>query len=69
MTKQTLKDVIGKGITADELEPFETWLRMEVAKLVSEADCRHLMYTTFDESLAAGVKNSIIRHIFTEWEL
>lgn len=69
MTKRTLKDVIGTGISPDEIEPFETWLRMEISKMVSEADCRHLIYTTFDQGLAAGVKNAIIRHVFVEWEL
>lgn len=69
MTKRTLKDVIGEGITADETEQFEVWLRMEISKMVSEADCRHLIYTTFDQGLAAGLKQAIIRHIFTEWEL
>lgn len=69
MTKRTLKDVIGEGITADETEQFEVWLRMEISKMVSEADCRHLIYTTFDQGLASGLKQAIIRHIFTEWEL
>ena len=67
--KRTLKDLIAEGINSNEAEPFETWLRMEISKMVSEADCRHLIYTTFDQGLAAGVKNAIIRHIFTEWEL
>ena len=69
MTKRTLKDVIGEGILPDETEQFEVWLRMEISKMVSEADCRHLIYTTFDQGLAAGVKNAVVRHIFTEWEL
>ena len=56
-------------IEQNEAEQIKVWLRMEVAKMVSEADCRHLIYTTFDQSLASGVKNSINRHIFTEWEL
>ena len=67
--KQTLKDIIGEGITADDCEAFEIWLRMEISKMVSEADCRHLIYTSFDQGLAAGVKNAIIRDIFTKWEL
>lgn len=59
-----------KDIVKDEdLESLSIWLRSELAKMVSEADCRHLIYTTFDQSLAAGVKNAVIRHIFVEWEL
>lgn len=56
-------------IEQNESEQIKVWLRMEVAKMVSEADCRHLIYTTFDQSLAAGVKNAISRHIFKEWNL
>lgn len=69
MTKRTLKDIIGEGIGPHEIEPFETWLRMEISKMVSEADCRHLVFTTFDQGMAAGVKQAIIRDIFTKWEL
>ena len=60
-----LKDVVKD----EDLESLSIWLRMEISKMVSEADCRHLIYTTFDQGLAAGVKNAIVRHIFTEWEL
>ena len=56
-------------IEQNEAEQIKVWLRMEVAKMVSEADCRHLIYTTFDQSLASGVKNAINRHIFKEWNL
>ena len=69
MTTNKLKEIIGMGIGPHELEPFETWLRMEISKLVSEADCRHIVHTSFDQSLVAGVKNAIIRDIFTRWEL
>jgi len=47
----------------------QAWLKAEIAKMVAECDCRHLIYTTFDQNLAAGVKNAVIRHIYTEWKL
>lgn len=64
-------DELFKTYDINETEATQTklWLRQEIAKMVSEADCRHLIFTTFDQGLAAGVKNSINRHIFTEWEL
>jgi hypothetical protein len=52
-----------------EDEAFKTWLRMEIAKQVSEADVRHLVFTSFDNDRVASVKNAIIRHIFSEWEI
>ena len=69
MSKRTLKDVIGKGIAANEVPELEIWLRKELAKMVSEADCNDLIYTSFDQNLATGVKNAIILHIYTEWQL
>lgn len=60
-----LKDYISEG----ELDGFKAWLRMEIAKQVAETDVRHLVFTTFDSGLAAGVKNAVIRHIFNNWEI
>ncbi|MFZ9498223.1 MAG: hypothetical protein ACO265_08415 [Polynucleobacter sp.] len=65
----TLKDFLNTGVEPHEAPQFKQWLRMEVAKMVSEADVRHLVYTTFDQNLAASVKNSVLKHIFAEWEL
>ena len=56
-------------IEPNESEQIKAWLRSELAKMVSEADCRHLIYTSFDQSLATGVKNAVNRYIFERWEL
>ena len=65
----TIKEFIAEGLKPEDHDQFIMWLRMEVAKMVSEADVRHLVHTSFDNSLAAGIKNAIVRHVFTEWEL
>ena len=56
-------------IEPNESEQIKAWLRSELTKMVSEADCRHLIYTSFDQSLATGVKNAVNRYIFERWEL
>lgn len=65
----TLKEFMADGIQPHDYEPFKQWIRMEIAKMVAEADTRHLVYTSFDKAMETGVKNVVIRHIFTEWDL
>lgn len=52
-----------------ERQHIKVWLRMELAKMVSNADCKHIAITSFDQSLVNSVKNVINYHIFKEWEL
>lgn len=65
----TLKEQVELGINLEDYEPFKQWIRMEIAKMVAAADTRHLVMTSFDKAMETGVKNVIIRHIFTEWDL
>lgn len=53
----------------DEVEHFKLWLRMEIVKMIDEADIRHLIFTTYDQDRVAAVKEAITNHVLKEWEL